>query len=64
MEHGNYAIREGTKTVAYLQISKAGATTLMPKGLKANALDTLQRSIEEGTLPTGYTARKITTGST
>ena len=59
MEHGNYMIREGAKTVAYLQIGKAGIT-LMPKGIKATALDTLQRSIEEGTLPKEYTAQKIT----
>ena len=60
MEHGNYAIKEGARTIAYVQIGKAGIT-LMPKGIKATALDSLQRSIEEGTLPTGYTARKITT---
>jgi hypothetical protein len=59
MEHGNYMIREGARTVAYLQIGKAGIT-LMPKGIKATALDTLQRSIEEGTLQKEYTAQKIT----
>ena len=60
MEHGNYAIKEGARTVAYVQIGKAGIT-LMPKGIKATVLDTLQRSIEKGTLPTGYTARRIPT---
>jgi hypothetical protein len=60
MEHGNYAIREGARTVAYVQIGKAGIT-LMPRGIKATALDALQRSIEEGTLPKEYTARKIAT---
>ncbi len=62
MEHGNYVIKEGAKTVAYLQIGRAGIT-LMPRGIKATALDTLQRSIEEGTLPRGYTARKIAIAS-
>jgi len=61
MESGNYAIQEGAKTVAYLQISKAGTTTLMPKGLKANALDTLHQAIDGGSLPKGYTARKMAT---
>lgn len=58
METGNYAIKEGSTTVAYLQVTQAG-TKVMPKGIKASALATLQDSLETGVLPEGLAATAI-----
>jgi hypothetical protein len=58
MNEGNYAIKEGSTTVAYLQVTQAGAT-VMPKGIKASALATLQDSLEAGVLPEGLAATAI-----
>lgn len=62
MNEGNYAIKEGSTTVAYLQVTQAGAT-VMPKGIKASALATLQDSLEVGVLPEGLAATAIEVAS-
>ncbi len=58
MEQGNYAVKEGATTVAFVSVTKAG-TTVMPKGIKASALATLQDSLEAGVLPEGLAATAI-----
>ena len=63
MNEGNYAIKEGSTTVAYLQVTRAGAT-VMPKGIKASALATLQDSLEAGVLPEGLTAKELVVEAT
>lgn len=58
MNQGTYAVKEGATTVAFISVTKSGAT-VMPKGIKASALCELQTSLEEGVLPEGLSATAI-----
>lgn len=58
MRPGTYQIKEGNTVVAYAKVTPVG-TTWTPREVKGNTLSELQKSLENGKLPEGFTAKEM-----